>query len=69
VSPGAQTPTLLLQGERDNQEEIALLSSWLRRAGGVVEVVVYPGEGHWITAPAHRSDFWRRTLAWFDRYV
>ena len=27
------------------------------------------GEGHVIRQPEHRADYWRRTLAWFDRHL
>ena len=33
------------------------------------ELVVYPREGHGLREDAHRRDFWRRAVAWFDRYL
>jgi len=34
-----------------------------------VELVKYMGKGHVIRQPAHRDDYRRRTLAWFDRHL
>jgi carboxymethylenebutenolidase len=44
----------------------------LRAAGKVVETVIYPDTGHAFfnnTQPTSAQDVWRRTLAWFMRYL
>jgi dipeptidyl aminopeptidase/acylaminoacyl peptidase len=65
----ATTPTLLLQGEKDNLPATDLLYTWLRQANVEVEYVQYREEGHLLVKPEHRADCWRRTLSWFDRHL
>jgi len=69
TSPSPATPTLLLQGERDNIDEVRLHETWLRQAGVTTELAVYPQDEHTISSPRNRRDFWKRTLSWFDTYV
>jgi len=71
----ATTPTLIVQGEADErcpvgQSEQMFMS--LRNIGCEVEFVRYPGGSHlFITSgePAHRLDYFTRTLAWFKRHL
>ena len=68
----AQTPTLLLHGEQDNDVHITQAEEMymaLRRRGVESELVRYPREGHGFREPRHRVDALERTLAWFDRYL
>lgn len=65
----ARTPTLILNGEPEDDLGARALYTWLHQLGVPVEYVVYRGEGHTIRKPEHREDCWRRTLAWFDRYL
>jgi dipeptidyl aminopeptidase/acylaminoacyl peptidase len=66
------TPTLILHGAEDRctplgqaQEFYAALSE----RGVESELVVYPREGHGFQEREHRLDAWRRSVAWFDRYL
>jgi dipeptidyl aminopeptidase/acylaminoacyl peptidase len=67
--PNARTPTLILQGEYDHLMYSQMVYTWLRQSGAEVEFIKYLGEGHVISKREHRADFWRRTLAWFDRHL
>ncbi len=66
------TPTLIMGGEHDwnvpiqNSEQ---LYQALRRLGVETQLVVYPGQGHGIRAPAYQKDRWERYLAWYDRFL
>lgn len=71
----ATTPTLIVQGEADErcpvgQAEQMFIS--LKMIGCEVEFVRYPGESHHMIGsgePAHRLDYFTRTLAWFKKYL
>ena len=71
----ATTPTLIVQGEADErcpvgQSEQMFVS--LKMAGCEVEFVRYPGGSHLFInsgEPAHRLDYFTRTLAWFKKYL
>ncbi len=68
----AQTPTLFLHGELDNDVHITQAEEMymaLKRRGVETVLVRYPREGHGLSEPAHRVDALERTLAWFDRYL
>lgn len=68
----AQTPTLLLHGEQDNDVHITQAEEMymaLRRRGVETELVRYPREGHAFREPRHRVDALERTIAWFDKYL
>lgn len=68
----AQTPTLLLHGEQDNDVHITQAEEMymaLRRRGVETELVRYPREGHGFREPRHRVDALERTIAWFDRFL
>jgi len=68
----AQTPTLFIHGEQDNDVHITQAEEMymaLRRRGVDTVLVRYPREGHGLREPRHRVDSLERTLAWFDRYL
>jgi dipeptidyl aminopeptidase/acylaminoacyl peptidase len=68
----AQTPTLFLHGEQDNDVHITQAEEMymaLRRRGVETVLVRYPREGHGLREPRHRVDALERTLAWFDRFL
>jgi dipeptidyl aminopeptidase/acylaminoacyl peptidase len=68
----AQTPTLFLHGEQDNDVHITQAEEMytaLKRRGVESVLVRYPREGHGLREPKHRVDALERTLAWFDRYL
>jgi dipeptidyl aminopeptidase/acylaminoacyl peptidase len=65
----ARTPTLILNGESEDDIGAWALYTWLHQLGVPVEYIVYKGEGHAIRKAEHRADQWRRTLAWFDRHL
>jgi dipeptidyl aminopeptidase/acylaminoacyl peptidase len=68
----AQTPTLLIHGEQDNDVHITQAEEMymaLKRRGIETVLVRYPREGHGFREPFHRQDALERTLAWFDRFL
>ena len=68
----AQTPTLFIHGEQDNDVHITQAEEMymaLRRRGVETVLVRYPREGHGLHEPKHRVDALERTLAWFDRFL
>jgi len=68
----AQTPTLFIHGEQDNDVHITQAEEMytaLKRRGVESVLVRYPREGHGLREPKHRVDSLERTLAWFDRYL
>jgi dipeptidyl aminopeptidase/acylaminoacyl peptidase len=68
----AQTPTLFLHGEQDNDVHITQAEEMftaLRRRGVESVFVRYPREGHGLREPLHRVDALERTLGWFDRFL
>jgi len=68
----AQTPTMFIHGEQDNDVHIAQAEEMymgLRRRGVETVLVRYPREGHGLREPRHRVDSLERTLAWFDKHL
>jgi dipeptidyl aminopeptidase/acylaminoacyl peptidase len=68
----AQTPTLFIHGEQDNDVHITQAEEMymaLKRRGIETVLVRYPREGHGLREPRHRQDALERTLAWFDKYL
>ena len=68
----AQTPTLFLHGENDNDVHITQAEEMymaLKRRGVETVLVRYPREGHGLREPRHRLDALERTINWFDRFV
>jgi dipeptidyl aminopeptidase/acylaminoacyl peptidase len=67
-----RTPTLVIVGERDAEcPAPQSFEFWhaLKALGIPTKLVVYPGEGHMFTKPAHRRDRSLRTLDWFKHYL
>jgi dipeptidyl aminopeptidase/acylaminoacyl peptidase len=67
-----KTPTLVLVGDRDGEvPEPQSREFWhaLKTFGVPTEFVVYAGEGHAISQPAHQRDIMERMVGWFDRYL
>jgi dipeptidyl aminopeptidase/acylaminoacyl peptidase len=68
----AATPLLVLHGDADPVvpiEQSRALVDAVTLAGGDVEFVVYPGEGHGFRQPAHQLDEYARVAAFLDRVV
>jgi dipeptidyl aminopeptidase/acylaminoacyl peptidase len=68
----AQTPTLFLHGEQDNDVHITQAEEMymaLRRRGIETVLVRYPREGHGLREPRHRVDALERTVGWFDKFL
>jgi dipeptidyl aminopeptidase/acylaminoacyl peptidase len=68
----AKTPTLIIQGEKDKVDPIGQsqeLYRALRYYNVPAELVVYPREPHGFKEIKHNIDFYKRMLAWFDKYV
>jgi len=66
-----RTPTLVLCGEKDLRTPLNQSEQWyqaLSRVGVKAELVVYPGLGHSLDRQAW-LDVWRRSLAWFERFL
>jgi dipeptidyl aminopeptidase/acylaminoacyl peptidase len=67
------TPTLLVNGAWDfvttqYQEEDMFVA--LKKMGVDAALAIYPDEGHGMrNQPRHTADYYRRSLAWFDRYL
>ncbi|MFN2514632.1 MAG: prolyl oligopeptidase family serine peptidase [Pyrinomonadaceae bacterium] len=68
----AQTPTLFIHGEQDNDVHITQAEEMymaLKRRGVETVLLRYPREGHGLREPKHRVDALERTIAWFDRFL
>jgi dipeptidyl aminopeptidase/acylaminoacyl peptidase len=68
----AQTPTLLLVGERDGEAPPPQsFEFWhaLKELNVPTQLVVYPGEGHGFSKDEDRIDLTVRAFAWFQRYM
>jgi dipeptidyl aminopeptidase/acylaminoacyl peptidase len=66
------TPTLIVHGQDDRCTPLGQAQEFysaLIERGCAAELVVYPREGHGLQERGHRHDAWRRTVAWFDRYL
>ena len=66
------TPTLEWVGAQDIECPYPQTQEFwhaLRDLSVPTEMIIYPGEGHGLRAPAHVADAERRTLEWFDRYL
>jgi dipeptidyl aminopeptidase/acylaminoacyl peptidase len=68
-----RTPTLIVHGEVDLCTPIGQAKELYRGIAdtgqAVVELVVYPREGHGIQEREHQLDFWDRARAFFDQHV
>jgi dipeptidyl aminopeptidase/acylaminoacyl peptidase len=68
----ANTPTLILHGERDARVPVSQgyeLYNALKRRGCPVQMVVYPGMGHVPHEPKWLQDVMIRTMQWVNQYV
>jgi dipeptidyl aminopeptidase/acylaminoacyl peptidase len=68
----AKTPTLLMVGEEDTDCPAPQSRQFwhaLAERGVPAQLVVYPGEAHGFSSPAHRRDRVDRMVAWFQRYM
>jgi dipeptidyl aminopeptidase/acylaminoacyl peptidase len=68
----AKTPTLIIQGENDTTDPLGQsqeLYRGLRYYNVPTELVVYPREPHGFREMKHTMDYYRRMLAWFDKYM
>jgi dipeptidyl aminopeptidase/acylaminoacyl peptidase len=66
-----KTPTLILVGDSDGEVPMEQSLEWqhaLQTMKVPVELVVYPGEGHFFNQPVDARDYTLRTLRWFDRW-
>jgi dipeptidyl aminopeptidase/acylaminoacyl peptidase len=67
-----RAPLLILQGDNDPRVplgESRQIAEAVRRNHGIVEVVIYPGEGHGFRKLEDQLDSLRRAAAFLDRYV
>jgi dipeptidyl aminopeptidase/acylaminoacyl peptidase len=67
-----KTPTLILHGEEDDRVPVA--QAWeIYRAlfdlGVEVQMVLYPGAGHGISAPKQYVDVMTRWVGWYKRFI
>ena len=66
------TPLLMFHGEADvvvPVEQSQMTAERIRARGGVVELVVYPGEGHGFRNPVNQLDEYRRTEAFIAGHI
>ena len=67
-----RAPLLILQGDDDPRVPLAesrQIADAVRRQRGVVQLVVYPGEGHGFHKQEDQLDSMRRAVEFLDRYV
>ncbi len=67
-----RAPLLILQGDNDPRVPLAesrQIADAVRRRRGVVEMQVYPGEGHGFHRLEDQLDAMRRAVEFLDRYV
>lgn len=65
-------PVLLLQGEEDKvvpPNQAQTMADAIRQAGGDVELVMYPGEGHGFRTAEAAGDALERELAFYQRVM
>jgi dipeptidyl aminopeptidase/acylaminoacyl peptidase len=68
----AQTPTLLMVGDRDGEcPAPQSYEFWhaLKARNVPTQLVVYPNEGHMFADPIHRRDVIERAAEWFAHYL
>ena len=67
-----RAPLLILQGDNDPRVPVAesrQIADAIRRRRGVVDLIVYPGEGHGFRKQEDQLDSMRRAMEFLDRYV
>jgi dipeptidyl aminopeptidase/acylaminoacyl peptidase len=67
-----RTPTLITIGEADRRTPVS--QAWemyraLQRRGVEAELLVFPGEAHYLLRPSHRKAKLQAELAWLDRHL
>ena len=68
----AHTPTLILDGEEDENNPVGQskgLYRALKHFGVETEMVLYPGEGHSPRKGSYNIDMFTRILDWYDRHL
>ena len=68
----ANTPTLVLVGERDGECPAPQSREFwhgLKSMGVKTQLVIYANEGHYIGQPEHQRDIVHRTVSWFDQHL
>ncbi len=68
----ARTPTLLIYGQQSTLtqgQQGQRFRDALQAAGVEVELLLLPGEGHWISQQSNQDHYIQRSLAWFDRHL
>lgn len=66
------TPTLFLHGDKDFNVPISgseQMYQALRTLGVPTELVVYPGQIHYLTRPSFMVDLYTRYLEWMEQYL
>jgi dipeptidyl aminopeptidase/acylaminoacyl peptidase len=66
------TPTLFVHGEKDFNVPVSgseQMYQALQTLGVPAQLVVYPGEGHYLTRPSFMVDLYSRYLEWMARYL
>lgn len=66
AAPYVDTPTLLVQSLSDNRVEARTSVEYMKRLGGVCEVVWTVGAGHIITADYGKEIVWRIVRRWLE---
>ena len=69
---GANTPTLIQHGEKDERVPLSQgqeLYNALKRQGTITKMVVYPRTPHGIEEPRLLLDCMERNMEWFERHV
>jgi dipeptidyl aminopeptidase/acylaminoacyl peptidase len=67
-----KTPTLFIHGAWDfcvNLGQAEEMYTALKKLGVDAVLAIYPNEGHGVRQSDHVVDYYRRTLAWFDKYL
>lgn len=67
-----KTPTLILHGEIDYRVPVTQginLYGVLQGKGVPARIVVFPGEGHWISKPQAARLWWQEVFAWLERWI
>src|SRR5262245_6746082 len=67
----AHTPTMLVDGENDNDVPIAEAEQFyigLKDVGTEAVMVRYPREGHGIRESKHVVDWTDRSIKWFEKH-
>ena len=68
----ARRPLLIMHGDSDpvvSVDHSTVLAERVRAAGGVVELTVYPGEGHGFRQTANQLDEYARIESFLARHV